>query len=127
MKILKTKLGAIGFAADTWGIALFRDSLDTIRGALDKHPYSLECIGEHWRLTGPVTYRSTPYRHLLELLIIHGGAQGATSAVKENTIHAWPLSSPADEIQQAFHHILHPEHPVQRQPWATQLAFDYGG
>lgn len=100
VKRLKTILGAIGKAAELFGVDPFRDSFETIAKRLEDHRYTLQRDGEKVRIRGNM-FRPTPFRKLAEFILIGAGAAGATSEVDScgDEVTAWPLERPADPIQ----------------------------
>jgi hypothetical protein len=105
IKRCKTVLGAIGRAAEAFGIAVFADDFDTIRTRLARKRYSLIVAGGSVTICGPM-YRTTPFRHLAELLVLRMGARGARSTDGERAVTAAPTAGPRDEVQAALAEAL---------------------
>ena len=137
IKKLKTVLGAIGNAAETLGIAVFRDSFDEIYDALRAHGYKVEIEDGGIFITGKM-FRPTPLRHLAVLLLLRQGAEGVrvTSAKakggKNTVIQAHATAEPQDDVQAAMVRVLAGEDPPELQParemptggWAEWLVGD---
>lgn len=53
-------------------------------------------------LSGPM-FRTTPYRHALEILLLRRGAKGArTTEPAKNTVRVVPTAEPLDDVQAAL-------------------------
>jgi hypothetical protein len=98
VKRLKTELGAVGKAAELFGVDPFRDTFEHIVKRLAGKRYTLRREGERLYLGGNL-YRPTPYRRLAEYILIAEGARGARSKLGDGEIEAWPIPEPANEIQ----------------------------
>ena len=114
IKQLKTVLGAIGKAAEDFGIAVFADSLENIAQALAKKKLVLEYSAESraFSITGKM-FRSTQYRYLCALLVLRFGGRGYVIEEEGDTVRAVPLNDPANEIQQALVRALNPVDVLQ--------------
>lgn len=103
LRRLKTILGAIGFAAEAFGVKLFADPLPVVQAKLAGRRYQLEVSTQRIKgapaslsLRGNI-FRATPYRRMLEMLLLAAGAPGATSEVGKNHVSAaWSLSAQGD-------------------------------
>jgi radical SAM superfamily enzyme YgiQ (UPF0313 family) len=97
---LKTVLGAIGTAADQFGLALFDQALDlaAVGQAVAARGFKLIPLPGGLRLEGRM-FRPTPYRHLLALLLLKGGAAGAATTVGDGWVEAHATKNPTDEVQ----------------------------
>ncbi len=103
IKQLKTALGAIGRAADTFGMRLFADSkaealakINATKGWSAKEEGGVLLIHGHM-------FRSTQYRHMAAMLLLAWGAAGASVEEPEpDHIVARPLGVPASPIQAAI-------------------------
>lgn len=100
---LKTILGAVGFAAEEFGVRIFADPPKTIQRKLGEHGY--RCT---WGTSGEVClrgnmFRPTPYRHLAMLMLLAAGFPGAEAKVVESgVIEARACEMPADDVQAAL-------------------------
>jgi hypothetical protein len=112
IKKLKTVLGAVGKAAEDFGIAIFADPFPKIIERLGEHKYSLTRLPDGGLVLEGNVYRATPLRHLCALLLLHGGALGATTTVDGNRITALPANEPQDEVQAAIRRALLGEQPI---------------
>lgn len=102
---LKTILGAVGWAAEELGVAVFRDGLDKILKAATRGKKRLWIDRGVLRYTGRF-WRKTSPRHFLEMLILRFGGQGAKTEVCEDEIRAWRTEEPRNEVQAALGAIL---------------------
>jgi hypothetical protein len=99
---LKTELGAIGFAAEVFGVRVFADTLEAALLAINAtRGYQARLEGEVLVLEGNM-FRPTPYRHLLELLQLAAGAEGADAQLAgKNRVECRRLPAPRTEVQAA--------------------------
>jgi len=102
---LKTVLGGIGFAAEEFGIKIFKDDIDAIKSKIAKKGYTISIIPSAAVLQGNM-YRPTPYRKMLELILLRQGALGVQSRIvgegTEQQVEAWVTMLPANAVQQAL-------------------------
>ncbi len=104
IKQLKTTLGAIGTAADAFGLRIFADSKEEALQKINSLKGWEASVSEGGKLTikGHM-FRSTQYRHMAALLLLAWGAQGAAvEEPEEGLIYAEPLEEPATPIQAAI-------------------------
>lgn len=103
---LKAVLGSIGMAAETWGVKLFGDDVPSIYDKINATgKFTIYQDQSSISLSGNM-FRSTPYRHALEIILLRQGALGASTVAGKNSITATRLQQPKDEIQQALGIIL---------------------
>ena len=101
IKKLKTLLGAIGFAAEQFGVAIFNDTVADIQTKLRAKKYVLDVHPDRISLTGNM-FRDTPYRKFAELLLLRLGAPGVSSSSVKGSVTAVAQSTPKDRIQAAI-------------------------
>jgi radical SAM superfamily enzyme YgiQ (UPF0313 family) len=111
VKKLKTVLGAVGKAAEDFGIAVFADPFPEIVKRLGENKYTLTRLLDGGLVLEGNVYRATPLRHLCALLLLREGAAGATTTVDGNRITARPATEPQGEVQAAIGRALHGEQP----------------
>ena len=113
---LKTVLGAIGFAADAWGVAIFNDELDTIFEKVNNTKYTLHFTNENRMVLEGNMFRPTPYKHFMEMLMltVPGPCGAHAMQVAKNRIEVWALDKPKDDIQAALWAAIH-DKPVPKQ------------
>ena len=127
LRKLKTVLGAIGFAAGQWDeLRVFADDRRTALTKLNSQTgYITTWADRDLVMTGHF-YRSGPYRHMLELVMLASGASGARTQVhntpgKPSVIVCSPLDFPADDVQdglvKALRTIPAPEVAAQIGLW----------
>jgi len=107
IKKLKTVLGGIGFAADTFGIRVFGDTGAQALAKLRAHKYQAEVtvgadgVWDALTITGNM-FRPTPYRHMAEALVLASGANGCESTVYGQgvgTVRVVRTLMPKNEVQ----------------------------
>lgn len=116
VKKCKTILGAIGKAAELFGVALFRDPWDEIAEAMAKRRYYLERGEEGAVVIRGNMYRATPFLHLAEMLLLREGASGAELEIDKpnKRVIARPLAEPANKVQAGIVRALRPVTVIER-------------
>ena len=118
---LKTVLGAIGFAADTWGVAIFNDDINTIFEKVNNTSYTLHWTKNNRMVLEGNMFRPTPYKHFMEMLMLTvPGPRGAHAMqITKNTIEVWSLDEPKNDIQAALWAAIHNK-PVLKKKKSVQ-------